>query len=67
MPTFQVNDMTCGHCVATVTRAIEGLDATAQVTIDLAAHRVQVESTRPAEQVEAAIRDAGFTPTAVGM
>ncbi len=62
MPTFQVNDMTCGHCVATVTKALEGLDATAQVTIDLAAHRVAVESTESAERIAQAIRAAGYTP-----
>ena len=30
--------------------------------IDLAAHKVQVESARPAADLAAAIRDAGFTP-----
>ena len=62
MPTFQVNDMTCGHCVATVTKALEGLDATAQVTIDLAAHRVVVESSESPERIAQAIRAAGYTP-----
>jgi copper chaperone len=62
MITFQVNDMTCGHCVSTVTKAVKGLDATAQVDIDLAAHKVKVESARPAGEVAAAIREAGFTP-----
>ncbi len=64
MITFQVNDMTCGHCVATVTKAVKALDAGAQVDIDLAAHQVRVESASPAAQVEAAIRDAGYTPVA---
>jgi copper chaperone len=62
MITFQVNDMTCGHCVSSVTKAVKGLDAAAQVSIDLAAHKVQVESARPAGEVAAAIREAGFTP-----
>ena len=64
MITFQVNDMTCGHCVASVTKAVKTLDATAQVDIDLEAHKVKVESAQPAASVEAAIREAGFTPVA---
>ena len=65
MITFQVNDMTCGHCVSSVTKAVKGLDAAAQVNVDLAAHKVQVESARPASEVAHAIREAGFTPEAV--
>ena len=63
MPTYQVDDMTCGHCVATITAALGALDAAARVDIDLGAHRVKVESDRPAAQIEAAIRAAGYTPT----
>jgi copper chaperone len=62
MITFQVNDMTCGHCVASVTKAVKGLDAAAQVTIDLAAHKVAVESAEPTERIAHAIREAGYTP-----
>jgi copper chaperone len=65
MITFQVNDMTCGHCVATVTKAVKALDGQAQVEIDLPAHQVKVNSGKPAAQVEAAIREAGYTPQAV--
>jgi copper chaperone len=62
MITFQVNDMTCGHCVATVTKAVKALDADARVEIDLPAHKVAVESTGGAAAIERAIRDAGYTP-----
>lgn len=44
-------DMTCGHCVKTVTSTVHQLDADARVTVDLPNHRVQVESS-------AASRDA---------
>jgi len=40
MITFEVNDMTCGHCVSSITRAVKALDPAAKVQIDLAAHRV---------------------------
>lgn len=62
MLAFQVDDMTCGHCVASVTRAVKDLDAAAQVSIDLAAHTVRVASAKPAAAVADAIREAGFTP-----
>jgi copper chaperone len=64
MITFQVNDMTCGHCVASVTKAVKGLDAAAQVDIDLPTHRVTVDSGQAAEKVADAIREAGYTPIA---
>ncbi len=59
---FQVNDMTCGHCAATITKAVKALDAAAQIDIDLTAHLVQIESAKLPQQIEAAIRDAGFSP-----
>ena len=59
---FQVNDMTCGHCAATITKAVKALDAAAQIDIDLTAHLVQIESVKLPQQIEAAISDAGFSP-----
>ena len=61
---FKVEDMTCNHCVTSVTKAVKALDGAARVDIDLPAHSVKVESAKPAAEVEAAIRDAGFTPVA---
>ncbi|GAB4043344.1 MAG: heavy-metal-associated domain-containing protein [Rubrivivax sp.] len=63
MPRFVVNDMTCGHCVATVTRALQQADPAARVEIDLARHLVQVEGgTLDAPRVAALITEAGYTP-----
>src|SRR5690349_11550824 len=55
MITFRVDDMTCGHCVATIKRAVNDVDAGAGVDIDLAAHRVRITPVRADEQ---ALRDA---------
>jgi copper chaperone len=44
MYTFTLKDMTCSHCEQQVTRAIKTCDPKAQVTVDLAAHIVKVES-----------------------
>ena len=65
MPTYQVDDMTCGHCVATITAALGELDAAAHVDIDLGAHRVKVESALPPARIKEAISAAGYTPTPV--
>lgn len=65
MMTFSVNDMTCGHCVSTITRAVNAVDPAARVQADVATHRVQIESSQAsADQLSGAIRDAGYTPVA---
>ncbi|MDM8356075.1 heavy-metal-associated domain-containing protein [Pandoraea communis] len=57
----QVEGMSCGHCVKTVTRAITERDAAAKVNVDLSAGRVDVESRLSPAEVSAAITDAGYT------
>jgi copper chaperone len=63
MITFEVNDMTCAHCVSTITKAVKEADKDAKVQVDLARHRVEIEPGRadPA-RLRAAIEDAGYTP-----
>ena len=66
MIAFEVNDMTCGHCVSTITKALKGTDKDAKIQIDLGTHRVQVEPvSADAEELAEAIRDAGYTPVPV--
>lgn len=63
MIAFEVKDMTCGHCVSTITKAVGAVDRDAGVRIDLAAHRVEVEpATADAAKIRAAIEEAGYTP-----
>ena len=57
---FQVQGMTCGHCEMAVKKAIQRLDAQAQVVIDRAANRVQVQSDKPRDDVAHAIADEGY-------
>jgi copper chaperone len=61
---FQVEGMSCQHCVAAVTNAIREQDGAAQVHVDLAAGRVAIESAQPADTLKAAIDEAGYTVTA---
>ena len=66
MIAFEVKDMTCGHCVSTITKALKATDKDAKVQIDLATHRVQVEPvSADAEELAEAIKDAGYTPVSV--
>lgn len=60
---FQVNDMTCGHCVGAVTKAVQTVDPQAQVQVDLASHRIEIRTQQAdAAPFDAALRDAGYTP-----
>ncbi len=66
MPVFRVDDMTCGHCVSTITKALQATDKDAKVTIDLAQHLVMVEPTEAsAQELNDAITEAGYTPVPV--
>jgi copper chaperone len=66
MIAFEVKDMTCGHCVSTITKAIKATDKDAKVTIDLAQHLVMVEPTEAdAQDLTDAITEAGYTPVSV--
>ena len=57
---FEVKGMTCNHCVAAVTKSIKALDAEADVRVDLAQGKVDVESVKSAEAIAEAIADAGY-------
>lgn len=63
MLVYRVDDMTCGHCVGTITKAVRAADATAKLEIDLGQHLVRIEpgQARP-EQLKHAIAEAGYTP-----
>ena len=66
MITFEVKDMTCGHCVSTITKAVRSVDKDATVQIELQSRRVQIEPTEAtADELRDAIQEAGYTPVAV--
>lgn len=68
MIAFEVNDMSCGHCVSTITNAVRAVDKNAKVQVDLASHRVQIEPTEAdTGELGDAIREAGYTPVQIDM
>ena len=62
MLSFQIPDMTCGHCARAVTEAVKAADPAAVVQIDLPTHRVEVQTATPREAVVAQLVEAGYTP-----
>jgi copper chaperone len=63
MIAFEVNDMTCGHCVGTIEAALKAADPAARVRIDLTRHRVEIEPGRAGvDELAAVIREAGYSP-----
>ncbi len=59
---FEVQDMTCGHCAATITKALSQAAPGATVLIDLPSHSVRVGGAPDAAAMESAIRAAGYSP-----
>jgi len=60
---LQVENMSCGHCVGAVTKAVQAVDAAAKVEIDLATKSVKIDSASPLPTLKSAIADAGYPVT----
>lgn len=57
---FEVEGMSCNHCVAAITKAVQAVDPAAKVSADVPAQQVSVESGAPAQAVREAIEAAGY-------
>ena len=62
---LNIPSMSCGHCVSTITRAVQQADPAAVVDIDLASRQVRVQSQAERAAIVAAIVEAGYEPEAV--
>ena len=62
MTSFDIPNMSCGHCVRSITEAVQAADPAAKVQADLASHRVQVYSTAAREVLVKHLVDAGYPP-----
>ncbi|MFE0588522.1 heavy-metal-associated domain-containing protein [Micromonospora echinospora] len=60
--TYQVQGMTCGHCVSAVSSELGAVAGVTDVQVDLASGQVTVTSDAPleTETVHAAVDEAGF-------
>jgi copper chaperone len=61
---FNIQAMSCGHCVKAITEAVHEVDPKAQVEADLATKRVQVQTEAARAAVVAALAEAGYAPAA---
>jgi copper chaperone len=57
---LRVEGMTCAHCVRAVTQAIQAIDATAAVSVDLAAGVVRATTVSARAEVAAAVAAEGY-------
>ena len=60
--TYQVQGMTCGHCVNSVSTEVGAIEGVKDVQVDLATGRVTVSSEGPldTDSVRAAVDEAGY-------
>ena len=64
METIKVNGMSCKHCVASVTKALEELGHIENIAIDLTTGLIQYETSGDIalSNIKNAISTIGFTP-----
>ena len=61
--TYDVQGMTCGHCVRSVTEEIEAIDGVTSVDVSLEAGTAVVDGDADPEAVRAAVTEAGYQVT----
>ncbi len=57
---LNVSDMTCGHCVSTVEKAVKSVDPDAKVAVNLEAQTASIDSRIGSDVFIAAIEAAGY-------
>ncbi|ACE82727.1 heavy-metal-associated domain-containing protein [Cellvibrio japonicus] len=60
MTTLLVKNMTCGSCARHITQAVKALDPDAQLTIDIPARKVSIDSTQPVGDLVKAIEAVDY-------
>ena len=62
MPTIQIKGMRCGHCVASVTSALNAIDGISEVNISLEKNEATFNQSKavPMETIKEAITAIGF-------
>ncbi|TJZ89938.1 heavy-metal-associated domain-containing protein [Paracoccus gahaiensis] len=63
MTTFNIPNMSCGHCKATVEKTIHSVDPKAQIDFDMASRKITMDSGVEADNVQAALAAAGYSAT----
>lgn len=64
---FQIDNMNCGGCAKSVTKAIQSVDGQAKVEIDLAGKQVLVASSAAEAAILASLNDLKLSPSTGGL
>ena len=60
MQRYKIEDMSCGHCVSTIEKAIKSVDPQATVKTDLTTKEVSVDTTAASGPIAEALKSAGY-------
>ena len=60
---FHVPDMSCGHCVATIEKALKAEDPTATLRTDLKARTAEINTTVSSDALAQLLTAAGYPST----
>jgi len=60
MLTFNIPDMTCGHCRNVISDAIFDLDENAELSFDMATKNLEIQSEEEISTLELAIKNTGY-------
>ncbi|MCP8896474.1 heavy-metal-associated domain-containing protein [Shinella daejeonensis] len=60
---LRIENMTCGGCAKSVTKAIQSVDPTARVEANPEARAVKVETTATAGAIQQVLEEAGYPAT----
>lgn len=63
MISMKVHGIHCGACAGKVKRAVNELDKSAHIQIDVKSGQVEVQSTHPAEEIVKIIKTLGYDVT----
>lgn len=62
---YNVPDMNCGHCRASIETAVKAADPAAEIAFDQEARQVEIGSSLDAPAVVAVLGEAGYPATPV--
>jgi copper chaperone len=65
MTKLNVPEMSCGHCIAAIEKAVAGVDADARVTVDLENRTVSIESAIADAALIDALKAGGYESTVI--
>jgi len=65
MTKLNVPEMSCGHCKASVEKAVASVDASASVVVDLENRTVEISGTADAAALLDALKGEGYEATVI--